>query len=92
MGYDDNTPLTGVTGGGLPAEIWHEVMVRVHQGLPARPLPMTTPTAPMNSNPSGFAPIPADDIADTVLQRVLRGFGQGGSSGGNISNENRENR
>ena len=26
MGYDDNSPLTGVTGGGLPAEIWHEVM------------------------------------------------------------------
>jgi penicillin-binding protein 1A len=26
MGYDDNTPLTGVTGGGLPAEIWRETM------------------------------------------------------------------
>ncbi|KMK65327.1 transglycosylase domain-containing protein [Puniceibacterium sp. IMCC21224] len=46
MGYDDNTPLTGVTGGGLPAEIWHEVMVRVHEGLPARPLPMIIPQAP----------------------------------------------
>lgn len=43
MGYDDNTPLTGVTGGGLPSEIWHEVMVRVHQGMPARPLPMQAP-------------------------------------------------
>ncbi|WP_324753125.1 transglycosylase domain-containing protein [Roseovarius sp. Pro17] len=41
MGYDDNTPLTGVTGGGLPAEIWHEVMVRVHEGMPVTPLPMT---------------------------------------------------
>lgn len=40
MGYDDNTPLTGVTGGGLPAEIWQEVMTRVHEGLPATPLPM----------------------------------------------------
>jgi membrane peptidoglycan carboxypeptidase len=40
MGYDDNTPLTGVTGGGLPAEIWRETMVRVHEGVPARPLPM----------------------------------------------------
>ena len=40
MGYDDNTPLTGVTGGGLPADIWRETMVRVHDGLPARPLPM----------------------------------------------------
>lgn len=43
MGYDDNTPLTGVTGGGLPAEIWHEVMVRVHEGVPVSPLPMDIP-------------------------------------------------
>jgi penicillin-binding protein 1A len=40
MGYDDNTPLTGVTGGGLPAEIWREVMERVHRGVPVSPLPM----------------------------------------------------
>ncbi|WP_113911113.1 transglycosylase domain-containing protein [Roseovarius dicentrarchi] len=43
MGYDDNTPLTGVTGGGLPAEIWREVMVRVQEGMPATPLPMDAP-------------------------------------------------
>ena len=43
MGYDDNTPLAGVTGGGLPAEIWHEVMVRVQDGLPSRELPMIVP-------------------------------------------------
>ncbi|WP_322867799.1 transglycosylase domain-containing protein [Aquicoccus sp. G2-2] len=43
MGYDDNTPLTGVTGSGLPAEIWHETMVRAEKGLPARPLPMLAP-------------------------------------------------
>lgn len=43
MGYDDNTPLSGVTGGGLPADIWRETMVRVHEGLPIRPLPMITP-------------------------------------------------
>ena len=43
MGYDDNTPLSGVTGSGLPAEIWHEVMVRVHEGLPVRELPMRPP-------------------------------------------------
>jgi penicillin-binding protein 1A len=44
MGNDDNTPLTGVTGGGLPAEIWHEVMTRVEDGQPIRPLPMITPS------------------------------------------------
>ncbi|PZX18885.1 1A family penicillin-binding protein [Palleronia aestuarii] len=41
MGYDDNTPLTGVTGGGLPAEIWQETMLRVHEGLPVHDLPMS---------------------------------------------------
>ncbi len=40
MGYDDNTPLVGVTGGGLPADIWRETMLRVHEELPLRPLPM----------------------------------------------------
>ena len=43
IGYDDNTPLKGVTGAGLPAEIWHEVMVRVEEGLPALPLAMDIP-------------------------------------------------
>ncbi|WP_372602906.1 transglycosylase domain-containing protein [Actibacterium sp.] len=43
MGYDDNTPLKGVTGGGLPAEIWRETMLRVTEGLPPRPLPMDIP-------------------------------------------------
>ncbi len=46
MGYDDNTPLSGVTGGGLPAAIWREVMVRVHEDLPPRPLPMIRPAEP----------------------------------------------
>ena len=44
MGYDDNSKLTGVTGGGLPAEIWKQAMTRVHEGLPIRPLPLIDPT------------------------------------------------
>ena len=46
MGYDDNTPLTGVTGGGLPAEIWRETMTRLHEGRPAQPLPAIAPAPP----------------------------------------------
>ncbi|WP_240804347.1 transglycosylase domain-containing protein [Qingshengfaniella alkalisoli] len=46
MGYDDNTPLKGVTGGGLPAEIWHEVMARISEGTPVTQLPMSQPTEP----------------------------------------------
>ena len=57
MGYDDNTPMTGVTGGGLPAEIWHEVMLRVHEGVPPRPLPLIVP-APLAPPPQGTEPQP----------------------------------
>ncbi len=46
MGYDDNTPLSGVTGGGLPAEIWQETMLRIHEGMPVNPLPMAVPEPP----------------------------------------------
>ena len=50
MGNDDNVPLRGVTGGGLPAEIWHETMKRVTAGLPPRPLPIVVP-APIVPDP-----------------------------------------
>ncbi len=54
-------PLTGVTGGGLPAEIWHEVMLRVHEGLPATPLPMFIPEPRIRPGlpPPAPAPRPA---------------------------------
>lgn len=45
MGYDDNTPLSGVTGGGLPAEIWQAVMAEIHEGLPANSLDVVAPNA-----------------------------------------------
>ena len=46
MGYDNNTPLRGVTGSGLPAQIWKETMVQVHAGRTPRPLPMIIPPEP----------------------------------------------
>jgi penicillin-binding protein 1A len=62
MGYDDNTPLTGVTGGGLPAEIWHEVMVRVSEGTEPKPLPMLEPQPRLPPQPDPYAqPQPGAD-------------------------------
>jgi len=60
IGYDDNTPLTGVTGGGLPADIWHEVMVRVHEGMPATPLKLTVPES--RRPPQAYGDQPAGDL------------------------------
>ncbi|MFA7429063.1 MAG: PBP1A family penicillin-binding protein [Rhodospirillaceae bacterium] len=46
IGNDDDRPMKGVTGGGLPAEVWKKVMVEAHRGLPPRALP----TAPDDGN------------------------------------------
>ena len=83
MGYDDNTPLKGVTGGGLPAEIWRETMARVHEGLPVTPLPMIDPAAEARPAPQVVgretAPRPQQqqdqpNIAERVLMDVLGGI------------------
>ena len=45
MGYDDNTPLTGVTGGGLPADIWREAMAPHPRGSASRAVADDRPSA-----------------------------------------------
>lgn len=55
MGYDDNTPLTGVTGSGLPAQIWFETMNRVLTGMIPVPLPMQAPPPPSRETAPLFA-------------------------------------
>ena len=39
VGNDDGTPMEEVTGGGLPARIWHDFMAAAHEGARARPIP-----------------------------------------------------
>lgn len=81
MGNDDNTPLTGVTGGGLPADIWRETMVRIHRNTPLHPLPMSIPTRPDLEPPTtrgtpGGQQGTGGGISDTVrglLEGILGG-------------------
>lgn len=75
MGYDNNTPLTGVTGGGLPAEIWHETMMRTLAGLQPTPLPMQAPVqiqAPTPAPaPSGGLGLPQDQAEDLIENLLI---------------------
>ncbi len=75
MGYDDNKPLTGVTGAGLPSDIWREVMLRVHDGVPPRPLPMLEPGA----GRAGDVVFTPDGTGGSMIEDLLRGI-FGGSS------------
>lgn len=74
MGYDDNTPLSGVTGGGLPADIWHETMMRVLSDMQPVPLPMDVPqrvAAPVPIEPTQGLGLSAQE-ADTIINNLLR--------------------
>ena len=48
VGNDDSSPMRGVTGGSLPAEIWREVMTAAEKGLPAKPLDRSPPGLPID--------------------------------------------
>jgi membrane peptidoglycan carboxypeptidase len=69
MGYDDNRPLSGVTGGGLPADIWRETMTRVLAGQQPTPLPMQAPVAV--AAPTILEGETDNIVADQVLQDLL---------------------
>ena len=63
MGYDDNRPLSKVTGGSLPADIWRETMIRVLSGQQPTPLPMQ---APANATPANVLESSSDNVQGTV--------------------------
>ncbi|MGO9701232.1 MAG: transglycosylase domain-containing protein [Xanthobacteraceae bacterium] len=56
MGNDDYTPTKRMTGGTLPALLWHNIMTYAHQGIELRLLP-------------GLPPVPphAPSVADAAL-------------------------
>lgn len=92
MGYDDNSPLSGVTGGGLPAEIWQRTMANIQDGRTPKPLPMIRPEkAPKatgnaniaNSNTKKNRPKnnqKLDDIVEDVLVDIFGSIFGGGNN------------
>lgn len=86
MGYDDNRPLTGVTGGGLPAEIWRETMARIHTGLtpaslnaiepkPAKPKPAPAKPKPPAQRKPDPQPSADESLVQSIFNEVVRDLG-----------------
>jgi len=74
VGNDDGTPMRGVTGGGLPARIFHAFVVDAYGDEPFQPLP--APSRP----PQGPYPAVAvrdviGDVVDGAVQALKRLFG-----------------
>ncbi|HEY2886523.1 MAG TPA: PBP1A family penicillin-binding protein [Rhizomicrobium sp.] len=65
VGNDDATPMKSVTGGSLPATIWHAVMTTAEMGLPASPLDKSEPQPPVDVGIFGsgdvYTPSGSDD-------------------------------
>jgi penicillin-binding protein 1A len=56
MGNDDYTSTKRMTGGTIPALVWHNIMAYAHQGIELRPLPGLPP------------PVHAPTVAAAALQ------------------------
>ena len=87
VGNDDGAPMSRVSGGSIPAQIWRDVMISAHNGLPPRLLPGT---ATSRSGPRGDgngtggeaedgAPLllPADQIDADFIARAVAGLPEG---------------
>ena len=86
IGNDDNMPMKKVTGGSLPAELWHNIMVAAHKGKPPLPLPAPRgPNRPWEGQGAVAARLPFDfgarntggTSARPFYQRVIGFFGGG---------------
>ena len=61
IGNDDNTPLRGINGGGLPARIWRDFMSQAVNGA----APRVAPKAPPIPDPEG--PVEPMDLPEIPL-------------------------
>jgi penicillin-binding protein 1A len=63
-GNDDYSPTNRMTGGALPAQTWHDIMVAAHQGVEIKELPgvgmgtkLPSPAAPATVAANGAAKV-----------------------------------
>jgi penicillin-binding protein 1A len=58
FGNDDDSAMNNMTGGSLPAQTWHDIMVYAHNGVELKPLPG------MPAPPPGPAVVTGGQIAE----------------------------
>jgi len=83
LGNDDNSRMKKVTGGSLPASLWHDIMLYAHEDK--RPLPLPGTRESSGGRDAVAARAPWSDHADRsppsrqrpFYQRVFGFFGGG---------------
>lgn len=72
-GNDDNTPMQRVTGGGLPARMFAEIMRQTPAPASSVPLPETqVATAPRPSTPASAPRDEGGDVLDRIINWLAR--------------------
>ncbi|HWA31361.1 MAG TPA: PBP1A family penicillin-binding protein, partial [Rhizomicrobium sp.] len=74
IGNDDSSPMKNVTGGSIPAEIWHDVMAYAEKGLPVKALDMS-PQQPATDVTSLDQTMGIDTESGDGEQGVMMGSG-----------------
>jgi penicillin-binding protein 1A len=75
FGNDDGSPMHKITGGTLPTQLWHNVMLAAHKGLPPRPLPgQGGEDAPSADNGAGRPGQPAESL-DSIWNGLVKMLG-----------------
>ena len=87
IGNDDSSPMRGVTGGSLPAEIWRRMMTVAERGKPSTPLNLSSTEPPVDNSifdvSAAAPPVAGDDEsgmapATSAAQRPSSSNGSGG--------------
>ncbi|MBV9218818.1 MAG: PBP1A family penicillin-binding protein [Methylobacteriaceae bacterium] len=70
LGNDDYTSTNNMTGGTLPAKIWHEIMTYAHSGIELKPLPgQPVPVGPPPEAAVALVSSANGQVADPAAQR-----------------------
>ena len=69
VGNDDFSPMKGVTGGGLPAQIWRGFMTAALKNTPLTPLPRATPEEEENQTAAEGATDDEEAAAEEQQER-----------------------
>ena len=69
MGNDDGSKMRNVTGGTLPAHIWHDIMVYAHEGK--QPLALPGTRSQWLEEASSRWPAPAEKTNAPLYRRML---------------------
>ncbi|HEY4941627.1 MAG TPA: PBP1A family penicillin-binding protein [Rhizomicrobium sp.] len=84
VGNDDSTPMKAVTGGSLPAQIWHATMTVAEKGLPSTKLDKSDVQPPVDDNAifggEAYTPSTGDDEGGGGY--TVGGGGDNGYQGG----------